>query len=311
MKNRHYIFGLAVAAVMFSCKKPTPVPPPAPDAADLIEFTNTQTETEMQTFTVDAGALIEIEGTKGTKLTLPAGSLENAAGDAISGSVEVELIEVTEKSELVFLDVYSKAKEADGDRTSVTISTAFFVRITQLGNELVLTAPMQVFTPIFTDDPFNRKFIDSGTEEITWALAADDIPTTAEIEGVEHKGYEINQFGWSALAAFYTDPRTKTSVKALLPEGFNTENTHVYVYFNGENVLLDKMDNWDGTHFGITDQVIPVGLEANFIAIAIVQDDLHYIIESETVTSGHIADMDSGVREVSLESLIDLINNLP
>ena len=302
MINLHYVLG-GLVLIAFSCKKPEPVPPPSPDAAALILFSSEKVGEATQHFTEDATLPIAVTGSKGTGLYLPANSLVDSEGNLVTGNVDIELIEITQKSEMVLLEKPTNGKMADGTIAPLNSAGELFIRITQLGNELTLTTPMSVSLYTTHYSPHLRKFVDTSTDDdILWEIANDSIITFEEEGGFVILGFDIlpNEWGWVNCDFFKDDPRPKTSCNVTLPEGFSIENTNVFVSIDGENALAQFGSSYE----------FPIGADVHFVAIGIVDDAVHYSIQEATITDNHVENID-GFAAVSESTLVTLIEALP
>ncbi|MBN4077546.1 hypothetical protein JYT25_00170 [bacterium AH-315-C20] len=305
------VYSIVVAAIgLTACKKNDPIPGPTPDAADLINFISGNVSDKIQNFTVSANSPIYIVGNEGVILSLPANQLEDAGGTLISGNVDIELIEITKKSAMLLLDKPTRGKMANGDHELLISRGEYYVTIKQFGTEVVLISPMHVTAPAAFDGTM-RKFVDVGTgDELLWDMADDSI-IVADSTG---SGFDIlpDEWGWTNIDRFYSDPRPKTTIFADLPDGFDNTNTEVYLSYDGEGPALANFDKWDSNQNMFTEHygLIPIGLDVHFIAIAIVDDDLHYCIESVSITDNHVQDI-SDFAVTTEAQLINLIDNLP
>ncbi|MFT5820152.1 MAG: hypothetical protein ACI8ZM_001386 [Crocinitomix sp.] len=311
MKNIHYIIG-ALVLISFACKKHEEVPPPAPDSAALIAFNHENVAEAKQLFSVDANSPIFIYGEKGTTLYLGADALVDTDGNLVTGNVQVELIEIDKKSEMVMMNKATMGKVGSNHATLVS-QGEFYVSISQFGTELTLTSPMSLTTPIDGYDPNMRKFVNiSDEEDLLWEMADDSLVEIGEDTTGLAISYDIlpGEWGWTNLDKFYSDPRPKTNIYAEMPEGFDNTNTEVYISYDGESNALAQFDRWiDGRfteHYGL----IPIGLEVHFIAVGIVGDELHYSIQPATITDNHVQDIDD-FTAITEDALVTLIDALP
>lgn len=316
MKKISLMIG-SIALLVFSCKEPQIVPPPAPDGAALISFNQANTEEATQLFIVNANAPIYIVGEKGTSLYLGANQLLDAAGAIVTGNVEIELIEVTTKSEMVMLNKPTVGKKSNGDHATLVSGGEFYVSISQYGVELTLNSPLTISTPV-DYDPNMRKFVNIGVgDELLWEIADDSLIEFGEdsiggVWGDYVAAYQIlpGEFGWTNIDKFYADPRPKTTIFAEMPEGFDNTNCEVYISYDGESNALAAFDIWHEGRFTEHYGLIPIGLEVHFIAVGIVNGELHYAIEAATITADHVQILD-GFTSISEESLVNMINELP
>lgn len=311
MKNIHYIIG-GLVLISFACKKPNTIPPPAPDAAALIAFVNENIEDATQNFSVNANSPIFIYGEKGTQLYLPADALVDADGVLVSGDVEVQLIEIDKKSEMVLMNKATMGKNGSNHATLIS-KGEFYVSISQYGTELVLSSSMTLAAEVDDFDPSMRKFVNiSDDEDLLWEMADDSLIEAFDDSAGVDMSYQIlpGEWGWTNIDKFYSDPRPNTEIFAELPEGFDDTNTEVFISYDGESNALAQFDVWAGGRFTEHYGLIPIGLEVHFIAVGIVGGELHYSIQSATITDNHVQDIDD-FAAISEEALITLIDALP
>ncbi len=311
MKNTYYLIG-GLVFISFACKKPDPVPPPATDAAALIAFNSDNIEEATQNFSVNANSPIYIYGEKGTSLYLAADALVDSEGNLVTGDVQVALIEIDKKSEMVLMNKATMGKKGSNHATLIS-QGEFYVSISQFGTELTLTSPMTLSTPIDDYDPSMRKFVNiSDEKDLLWEMAADSILNEGEDSTGVALSYEIlsGEWGWTNIDKFYSDPRPKTEIFAELPEGFNDTNTEVYVSYDGESNALAQFDVWTGDRFSEHYGLIPIGLEVHFIAVGIEGDELHCSIQSATIIDNHVQNIDD-FAAITKDALITLIDALP
>lgn len=317
MKKLLFLVG-CVSIILVSCKKPEVAPPPAPDAAALISFNKSNLDDAEQHFIVNANATIYVVGAKGTVLYLPPNQLLDSEGNIVNGNVDVTLIEVTKKSEMLMLNIPTMGKKANGDHATLESGGEFYVSISKNGVELVLASPLYLTTPA-TYDPNMRKFVDvDASDNVLWGMAEDSLiefmeeDTVGEGGGGYFASYGIlpGEWGWTNIDKFYLDPRPKTTIFAEMPEGFDNTNCEVFISYDGTPGALARFDTWiDGRfteHYGL----IPIGLEVHFIAVGIVDGELHYAIEAATITADHVQTIDH-FTVISEAALITLIEDLP
>lgn len=303
MKKVKYLIG-GLALLAFACNKPSVVPSPSPDPIATQIFFDENVAEATQHFTVDAGADILIIGEKGTQLSLPANSLIDSEGNLVTGNVEVELIEITKKSEMIIMNKPTNGKKSNGDIEGLVSAGEFYVTISQYGIELTATEPIEVRVFTMEYHPLMRKFVNISTDEdLLWEMASDSIINT--LDGEDSSGvfmeFDIlpDDWGWVNCDYFPNDGSPRTEIDITLPEGFDGENTGVFISIDGAKTVVQY-------YSGV---VIPVGTDVNFVGVGVVGDELHYTIEASTITDGHSQHLDdfSAISEDALVSLIDAL----
>lgn len=124
----------------------------------------------------------------------------------------------------------------------------------------------------------------------------------------------FNQFGWTNVDRFYSDPRPKTTIQATVPSGYDNTNCSVYLHYDGEGNALARLDTYNTTtgifseHYG----QIPIGLVCHMIFATEDNGQWRYAIKAVTITAG--ATYNFSLSETTLGSeaqLVAAINALP
>ncbi|HIF14806.1 MAG TPA: hypothetical protein EYQ86_05605, partial [Bacteroidetes bacterium] len=179
MKNISLI-SLAIAAIIlftYSCKKNEQVDPlyysnngsvTNQITSSIQEFFNENKE-ESQFFTVDASSYNMVEGNQGIRIYFNPNSFKDQNGQIISGNVDIELIEIMTKSEMIHSNKptnYPGNPNDPNDDEILVSGGEFYINATQNGSDLVLNNQAQVRIPV--DNPVTNMELFSGT-------ASDDI----------------------------------------------------------------------------------------------------------------------------------------
>ena len=303
MKNVKYIIG-GLALVAFSCNKPEVVPSPSPDPIATKIFFDENVGEATQTFTVDSESSINITGEKGTQLSIPGNSFVNGSGDPVTGNIEIELIEINCKAEMVTMNKATNGLKSGGLKAPLVSAGELFVRATQYGVEISATNDMAVAMPSAEYDPSMRKFLDvSVDEDLLWEMAEDSLLEFVgdSIEG-SYMLFDVlpDDWGWVNCDKFYNNSDPKTTMTLSLPEGFTPENATIFISLDGEMSILNYYSTVE----------LPIGLDVHFIGVGVVGDELHYDIEPATIVNGHVQDLD-GFSAISEDALVSLIDALP
>jgi hypothetical protein len=295
-----------------------------PDAVTLHQWFDSSTDALKQHFTLNSSADAEIIGEQGTILQFSANDFTLLNGDPVTGSVDVELIEVYDRASMLLTKTSTNGKTKNGSISTLISGGEFYVNAKQDGTPLKLKSGFTIVAPAENTGTINQdmtKFdgIDScaGDDcDLVWEEAEDrgiEIGEWQTAGGVKTVYYVFqNKFGWTNIDRWYNDPRPKTTIFVEVPEGFDNTNCSVYMMYDNEPVALASFDMYDQNkklfteHYGL----IPVGLEVHFILVSIIDDEIHYAIQGATITENHVAVIES-VKAISEEKLIDLIYELP
>lgn len=318
---------LGMIFLMGSCKKedtePTTPSPNTnvgtPDGVALANLFSSNVESLKQTFTVNAGIGGTIIGNKGTKFVIPPNSLVDAANNIVSGDVKVEIIEIFDKATMVLTNKPTMGIQADNSLAPLVSGGEFYLEITQNGQELLTNSAVIISVP--TEDPKQEMDLFVGImddqNDITWdpePIDSTNIVIMQDSSGGNWSNYYSFQFtdlnyNWINCDFFYNNSNPKTSIKAILPEGYTGDKVNVFMIFSGINAITQM------SYFNVASTYtpwyeVPIGLEVHFIAVTAVDGQLHYAIQSATIVENHVEQI-SSFTAITQEDLEILINNLP
>jgi hypothetical protein len=121
-----------------------------------------------------------------------------------------------------------------------------------------------------------------------------------------------NQFGWTNIDRWYSDPRPKTTLFVDVPEGYDNTNCSVYLSYDGEPTALASFDRYDSTTALFTEHYgqIPIGLEVHFIMVSVINDQWYYAIRPATIGANHVETF-TELQPITEVALITMIDALP
>ena len=290
-------------------------PPAAEDFAALAQAAR---ENMTQHFEVNVADWTHLSGEQGSGLFFNPNSFMKADGTLAEGDVEIELIEIFDKGSMLVTDMPSNGLTADGQVALLVSGGEHFVNATQNGEDLEMHGQFQLTAPADNTggpDMDMQLFRADGDGE-AWEVEEDDKNLRVAGEGAETQ-YAVfsNQFGWTNIDRWYSDPRPKTTIHVSVPSGWDDSNAAVYLSYDGEDNALARMDTYDETtglfseHYGL----IPIGLEVHLIFITELDGQWSYAIQGTTITDGHLTDFASAddFIETDTDGLIAAINALP
>jgi hypothetical protein len=296
-----------------------------PDGTALNQRFITNRENAKQTFTLDASTGGMVTGSQGTSVIIPANSI-GLNGVPVTGNIDIELIEIYDKAAMVLQNMSSKGKRANGDEEALKSAGEFFLNAKQNGNQLEVLTPITIESRGVAPGEYEPMQVfragDNIDDNDIWKEADEDNDGINDnAEGREGQGpdgefilfsaLDLSEFGWTNLDIWYNFTGQLTDLFVDTPDGYNSENTSVYLSYNGENGLA-RMDIYDTQlelfteHFGR----IPVGQEVHFIMVVDIAGQLHYTIQPATIIEDHIEVM-ANPQPISQADLTTLINGLP
>ena len=208
----------------------------------------------------------------------------------------------------------------NGDKALLISGGEFFIEATQNGVALEATCNIQLEIPsALTGGIDNAMILWNGIidedGELAWEEEKRDGANGGGVfaEGNQYYAF-LNNFGWSNVDRFYSDPRPKTTILVDVPEGYDNENSSVFLSYDGEESGLANLDTYDATtglfseHYG----QIPVGLECHVIFVSEENNNWKYAIQAATIVeNGVITITDAETAVVTEAQLATLINGLP
>ncbi|VAW24338.1 hypothetical protein MNBD_BACTEROID04-2040, partial [hydrothermal vent metagenome] len=240
------------------------------------------------------------------------------------GNVTVKLIEIYDKASMLLKDKSTLGRRANGDKEALKSAGEFFIEAIQGTNDLELLematitsrpvdfADLDGGMRVFRGDDTNGDWVEADENE-------DGINDDVEIrdgQGADGEfatyNYDIGDFGWTNLDRWYSFTGPKTELFIDVPDGFNQDNSAVYLSYDGEPTALARMDTWNSSlemfteHYGL----IPIGLEVHIIMVAEIDGQLNYAIQGTTIVDGHI-EVITALTPITQPALETLINGLP
>ena len=286
-----------------------------------------------QVHSVDTAGWTTVVGEEGTELFFVPDSFMKSDGTLAEGDVQVELIEVFDKGAMLVTDMPSMGQNDAGELAQLISGGEHYVGATQEGEELRLNGTFQITTPASnTGGPdmemtMFRAEVEDGVpagrdDQAVWIEEEED----REAFGIAGEGggadgadtvyWAISdQFGWTNIDRWYSDPRPKTTINVDVPDGWDDTNSAVYLSYDGEATALARMDTYDDVtglfseHYGL----IPIGLEVHLIFVTESEDQWSYAIQGATIVEDHLttfATADDFI-ETDTDGLVAVINALP
>lgn len=260
-----------------------------------------------QTATFDAGTTFTFTSEKGVKLTINGNCLKNN-GAPVTGNVDLEFIEIFDRGNMLVTNKPTMGLQ-DGEHRLLTSGGEFYVNATQNGQQLTLDCYMTLNVPTAltggTDNemlPFNGNINADG--ELVWeqSTSTDFWIGTSQAAGSEGYNALYSSFGWFNCDRFvdYTGP--KTTITALVPQGYGNGNSFVFQ-------ASADFPNSLGKIYG----EFPVGLDSYLIFVTEESGLFRYAIKpSEPLQAGHTVTFTMAETLLTTEAgLIAAINALP
>ena len=322
IRNTFFITAIAILSFLWSCQKDKEADKAKPDGVAFKNAIKEKREANTQTFTVDMTNGQQIVGNQGTTISFSPGSLVDQQGNTVTGDIEVKLLELYKKSDMVLMNKSTMGRLPDGKKAMLVSGGAVLLNATQNGEDLKINGTLNVNFPVgntggadhdmtlFTDCCDNDC---DGDEIVCKEEAWDEAKGRGElfVEGNYYISW-IPDFGWTNVDKFFSDPRPKTTLLVDAPDGYDNTNCAIYLSYDGENGLA-ALDTYlsDQELFSEHYGQIPIGLEVHIIAISVLEDGGYaYTIKGVTIADGETIVLDD-LTPVSETALIAAIENLP
>ncbi|PKQ46830.1 hypothetical protein [Confluentibacter flavum] len=324
MKNLKHILGtlLLTALVFTSCSKNDNDELIIPATAQEFDALKEEALTALtQTFQFNAeDGSVTFTSEKGVEININ-GACLTKNGDAVTGAVELEFIELFDKGNMLTTNKPTMGILPSGDKALLISGGEFFVQATQNGIALDTNCAFQMIIPADLTGGIDNDMIlwngiidDNG--DLAWAEDKRDGANGQGgvfAEGNQYYGF-FQSFGWSNVDRFYSDPRPKTTILVGVPTGYNNTNSSVYLSYDGEDSGLAGLDTYDAQtglfseHYG----QIPIGLECHVIFATEEDGNWKYAIKAVTIVENGVITFTEGETSIATEAqLTTIINGLP
>ncbi|PVW14213.1 hypothetical protein [Marixanthomonas spongiae] len=239
-------------------------------------------------------------------------------GDVVTGQVELTFIDLYEKRDMATTNKPTMGLMQNGDKAPLVSGGEFFIEVRQDGDLLQMGCQYQLMVPgdnTGGTDPemvlWNGLIDENGN--LTWDEVEEEDNAQIYNEGGNYYVF-AEAFGWTNIDRFYNDPRPKTTLLVDVPEGFDFDNSAVYLSYDGEANGLAHLDTFiaENGYFSEHYGQIPIGLEAHLIFMSADGDNWRYAIQGVTIAENEVYTFTIEDTQVdSFENVTAAINSLP
>lgn len=262
---------------------------------------------EVQKFTQDASQYFFITSKNGFIYSFYPGTLTQN-GAPVSGDVDVEIIEYTSKSDMIFSGITTLA----GDRL-LESGGMFNIDITANNQSVDLNGTYQVSIPtaqldfgmqIFEGQEVNNP---DGTIGVNW-VTADSSWISGDSSNSQDSGryyLNLNFLSWCNLDKYY-NATDGGQVRLKLPEECTSQNTTVYMLFE-ENSVVHLFADATLEEFNSGNYILPTGWNIKLLTVCVDENkELKYALIDSEITDPHLETVTSmtKITEEDLEALI-------
>ena len=284
---------LGVTLATVSCKKDEPTTDPTtdptvnPSAQALGAFFSGNTANEVQQFTIDATTPGSISGSKGTVINFSGSSFETQSGTVVTGNVDIELIEIFSKADMIKLNKPTMANHPSGGLAPLISGGEFKITASQNGEELNLRDGFNYFVTVPAAngvDPNMEIFYGNGdTDTVVWNVADSSVIWG---QGNEYSAF-FDSLNWVNLDYFMNEPGQQTTVQVEVPQGFNNQNCALFISFDGLNSLAMLYNATGNVFTSAPSYTLPVGMDVHFVALSFINNEPHVAIVQTQLVNNH------------------------
>ncbi len=330
MKSLKNISLLLLAIIIFaSCRKDSNSIKPGnkiqpPTAEQYLKLRENALKKQIQKFKVDldtvTGHQINLVSQKGTEIRLYKGLLK-IGNEAVTGKVDIDFIELYDAGQMLITNKTTMGLDANGNLVPIITGGAFYLNISKNGQSLDdgptsygLTVPGKLTGGVDRDMILWSGETDS-VSNLTWKTI--DLNRAKVHLGFDDSAYTtvFDRYGWTNIDKFaiYEGPKTKLSVK--VPEGFDNNNSLVYLKYKEEPNALARLDTYENGLFTEHYGWLPVGQECDLIFSSLRSDGkwLIGIKSNMTIAANQVYEIKESDTELidSDEQVAQMINALP
>ncbi len=323
------------AITLASCEKEESKTKVKPNGVALKQAIQDLRDSKTQSFPITLSSTGNtVMGEQGTEINFYAGSLKDKDGNIVTGDVEVKLLEIYSKADMLLMNKTTMGKLPNGDHAMLVSGGEFLLSANQNGEELELNGMVQVKLPtantgggdnemtLFTSDfcsPCDEDCDGIVCEDDVWVEKDDTLGTAGQgglfvetFGGVDFYIGFISDFGWTNVDKFYSYTGLKTTLLVQAPEAYDNTNCAIYLSYDGEDSGLASLDSYNSTTGLFTEHYgqIPVGLDVHIIAISNVDDQYYSTIKAVTIVENGTIVLDNLLPTTEAELTAD-INALP
>ena len=293
-----------------SCKKDNPNPStPVTSGGGISAFFQKNLNNATQTFTINAGLAQTITGSKGTVIQFNANSFVTQSGVPVSGNIQIELVEIYDKKDMVLLNKQTMGSTWDG--LSPLISGGQFnIVAKQNGQKLKLadgvSYSINAPAPNGTSNEMGLFYGTITNDQLTWNQG------DSAFVDITQNGYSLfcDSLNWVNLDYFMQISGPQSQLNVQIPSGISGTDTRVFVSIDGSNTLAG-IYQFDAGVFTSGDYYkLPVGMNVHFIVINLENNAIKAKIIPSTITNNHLEVVNS-LNTYTFSELSTLLQNLP
>jgi hypothetical protein len=298
-KNISFIAVLISSVLFTQCKKdktedPAPTTPTTTPTTSPAPATITQVfaQSGVQAVSGTASMAISQDVTlSGVKISIPSSAFITAAGAAVTGTVDLSVKGIFTKKDIILTG-------APANAAGKLISTKGCIKVNASQNSqtlrvnpganVVVNVPEPGATPVTNLKKYYAQQISVNDTSKIWRASSDTSSIVAVFDSTTNKYYyqaRLDSVAWLNTGYEWDTTATKTTVSATLDTSYTSTNCTVYISLNGKMVVGALYPTVVPGTFSIGN--IPVGINVNFVVIAVKNGTYYSVVTPATVTTLH------------------------
>ncbi len=293
-----------------------PTPGPTPTTINALESTIANyRQAATQSFTISSANNAAISTNSGSTFQFYSGSFQDANGNAVTGLVEVEVLEAFGFKDMVLNNMQTLTDQGQ------LLSSAGEFRITARQNgqplQLFPGATIDVRTPVQTATPNPSAMMlwngDEGQNDLEWRTADVENVAVQPDSAIGGNGmvytFDLDSLDFFNLDVFMGQGVSSTSFAVNLPSGYDNTNTMVWLVFPNQNTIA-ALSNFDATANQLNTgswYTVPIGFDVEVVVLADLNGTYFYANSSVTVANNQTVTIPSlqSTTIAAFESFLD------
>lgn len=235
-----------------------------------------------------------------SSIVIPPHSIKTRTGEDINGVLEIDYIEIFEKSKMVVANTPTMAL-INGQKDILVTGGEFYIDIKYQNKQVEIVRPIKVNISTKKSDADSQDMVlwngaIDENDNLTW-LPADSKDLIFENDGkiFNNEGerkpmYDIliknsRSLGWCNVDKLINLPGDKTNLKVIVPSNFDQTNSSVYLAVAGQNNMIFQLDTFNpgANSFQFSSDIASVNLDVHLIFVAEMNGNYVYSIFSTTL----------------------------
>jgi len=244
---------------------------------------------QIQTYIISNDSWQQIAGEKGTTLQFNANTFVTLSGGEVSGDIEIQLIEVFNKSEMILTN-----KATNGAGGLLVSGGEIFINATQNGTQLKFASGKSASVMIPTSENPDEMdlFVGSNVaddDELVWEETGETTATCRDSVGINNYCFNVDSCRWINCDKFlWADEYDLTNFTVRLSSKHSEENTNIWVSMDGA-FGVGRLTSVDYNEFSSNQFLgFPITREATIVVISDLDGVLHGAFVPIVIADGHI-----------------------